>query len=60
MLKNCSRKARGLREVLPQPASCLRKTSMASFHVTKTQYSKFLSKELCIFNVTKHYILLIL
>lgn len=39
---------------------------MASFHVTKIQYSKFLSyiniegKELCIFNVTKYYVLLVL
>lgn len=62
--KNSSRKARGLCEVLLQPASCLRKTSMASFHVTKIQHSKFLSyiniesKELCIFNVTKYYVLL--
>lgn len=37
---------------------------MASFHVTKIQHSKFLSyiniesKELCIFNVTKYYVLL--
>jgi len=39
---------------------------MASFHIIKIQYSKFLSyiniegKKLCIFNVNKYYALLIL
>lgn len=39
---------------------------MASCHITEIQYSEFLSyiniegKELCIFNVNKYYVLLIL
>lgn len=60
-LNDCSRK--GLCEVHHQPTSCLRKTSMAFFHMTTIQYSKFLSciniegNKLCIFNAIKHHIL---